>query len=105
MLTREGGTVVLSRLFDLSIAQTVVPLPCFFASVSSLKTHLVPVDYVELLQAAEHPLYLVSAYDIANCSSEQRLRMNAALSRSKEKGTAILMDSGNYESFWRCDRL
>lgn len=96
---------MLSRLFDLSIAQTVIPLPCFFASVSSVKTNLMPVDYIELLDAAAHPLFLVSAYDIANCSPGQRPRMNAALSRSKERGTAILMDSGNYEGFWKGDRL
>ena len=27
--------------------------------------------------------------------------MNAALSRSKKRGAAILMDSGNYEGFWK----
>lgn len=29
--------------------------------------------------------------------------MNAALNNSKEKGTAILMDSGNYEGYWKGD--
>lgn len=90
-----------ARTFDLSIAQTVLPLPCFFPSVSSVKTNLMPVDYVELLDAAAHPLFLASAYDIAHCPPEYRPRMNAALSRSKERGAAILMDSGNYEGFWK----
>ncbi len=96
---------MLSRLFDLSIAQAVIPLPCFFPSVSSVKTNLMPVDYVELLDAAAHPLFLVSAYDIANCSTGQRQHMNAALSRSKERGSVILMDSGNYEAYWKGDRM
>lgn len=90
-----------SRAFDLSIAQTVVQLPCFFPSVSSVKTNLMPVDYVELLDAAAHPLFLTSAYDIANCPPDQRQRMSAALSRSKGRGAVILMDSGNYEGFWK----
>ncbi len=90
-----------SRIFELPILQTVIPLPCFFPSVSSVKTKLLPVDYVELLDAAAHPLFLASAYDIANCSPEQHARMNAALSRSMRRGTAILMDSGNYEGFWK----
>lgn len=90
-----------NRTFDLSIAQTVIPLPCFFPSVSSVKTNLMPVDYVELLDAAAHPLFLASAFDIANCLPEQRSRINAVLSRSKMRGTAILMDSGNYEGFWK----
>lgn len=89
------------RTFELSVAQTVIPLPCFFPSVSSVKTNLMPVDYVELLCAAGHPLFLASAFDIANCPPEHLPRMNAALSRSKERGTAILMDSGNYEGFWK----
>jgi queuine/archaeosine tRNA-ribosyltransferase len=101
MLTTEEETVAQNRTFDLSIAQTVIPLPCFFPSVSSVKTNLMPVDYVELLDAATHPLLLVSAYDIANCPPEQRPRINAALSRSKKRGAAILLDSGNYEGFWK----
>ena len=93
--------MALSRTFYLPIAQTVVPLPCFFPSVSSVKTNLMPVDYMELLDAATHPLFLASAYDIATCPPDQRARINAALSRSKGRGTAILMDSGNYEGFWK----
>ena len=93
--------MVQSRIFHLPIAKTAIQLPCFFPSVSSVKTNLMPVDYVELLDASAHPLFLVSAYDIANCPTEQRLRMNNALRRSKERGTVILMDSGNYESFWK----
>jgi queuine/archaeosine tRNA-ribosyltransferase len=94
-------TMAQSRTFDLSIAQTVVPLPCFFPSVSSVKTNLMPVDYVELLDAAAHPLFLASAYDIANCPPAHRSRMDAALGRGKARGTVILMDSGNYEGFWK----
>lgn len=90
-----------SRKFDLSIAQRVIPQPCFFPSVSSVKTNLRPVDFVELLDTAEHPLFLASAYDIAHCLPEQRARMDAVLGRSKERGTAILMDCGNYEGFWK----
>jgi len=49
MLTTEDDTLAQDRTFDLSIAQTVIELPCFFfPSVSSVKTNLMPVDYVEL---------------------------------------------------------
>jgi len=48
MMTEEGR-MAQNRTFDLPIAQTVIALPCFFPSVSSLKTHLMPVDYVVLL--------------------------------------------------------
>ena len=63
-----------------------------------------PVDYVELLVAASHSLFLVSAYDIAHCTDDQRQRMDTALTKSKERDDVILMDSGNYESFWKDDR-
>lgn len=98
----EKAIIAESRQIELCIAQTSIRLPCFFPSVSSVKTNLMPVDYVELLDAA-HPLYLASAYDIANSSPEHRPRIDAALNRSKERGTVILMDSGNYEGFWKGD--
>ena len=89
---------------ELYIAQTALPLPCFFPSVSSVKTNLMPVDYVELLDTAAHPLFLVSAYDVFKCTVGQRQRFDAALARSKERGSVILMDSGKYEGFWKDDR-
>ncbi|MBE9581518.1 MAG: hypothetical protein IMF18_07865 [Proteobacteria bacterium] len=97
----EGDLMAESRQFELCVAQTVLHLPCFFPSVSSVKTNLLPLYYVELLDAAAHPLFLVSAYDIANSSAEHRLRMDATLKSSVERGTVILMDSGNYEGFWK----
>lgn len=96
-------TMAHTRKFELCIAQSMVQFPCFFPSVSSVKTNLMPVDYVELLNAAAHPLFLVSAYDIANAPADHRTRLDAALNRSKKDGTAILMDSGNYERFWKGD--
>ncbi len=92
-----------TRQFEICIAQMVVPMPCFFPSVSSVKTNLMPVDYVELLDASSYPLFLISAYDIANSIPEHRKRMDSALKRSKANHKAILMDSGNYESFWKGD--
>ena len=88
---------------ELYIAQTALPMPCFFPSVSSVKTNLMPVDYVELLDAAAHSLFLVSAYDILKCPVDQRPRFDAALVRSKKCGSVILLDSGNYEGFWKAD--
>lgn len=95
--------MAVNRNTELCIAQTALPMPCFFPSVSSVKTNLMPVDYVELLDAAAHPLFLASAYDIASCPDDHRLRLDAALTRSKERGQVIFMDSGNYEGFWKGD--
>ncbi len=95
---------MVDRKFTLCLGGNAVPLPCFFPSVSSVKTNLMSVDYVELLDAAAHPLYLVSAYDIAKSCAEHKQRIDDALKRSKGRGSTILMDSGNYEAFWRGDK-
>ena len=92
-----------TRYMELHVGGTALQLPCFFPSVSSVRTNLKPVDYIDLLDLSGHPLFLVSAYDLAHCSDNQRQCMDIALKRSKERGSAILMDSGNYESFWKSD--
>ena len=93
----------INRGMELYIAETVLQLPCFFPSVSSIRTNLNPVDYVELLDLSGHSHFLVSAYDLFHCTDDQYQRMNTALNQSKERGSVILMDSGNYESFWKDD--
>lgn len=76
-------------------------LPAFFPSVSSIKTNFCPLDYVELLIASGAPQFLVSAYDIAE--SSEKAQMKIAIERSLDRGTIILLDSGNYESYWKGD--
>lgn len=90
---------------SLHVAGTVIQLPCFFPSVSSVRTNLKPVDYIELLSLCRYPIFLISAYDLAHCSKSQRERIDKILKQSKEHGSAILMDSGNYESFWKDDKM
>ncbi len=93
--------MAVERKQKIVIAGKTVPLPCFFPSVSSVKTNLLPVDYIELLAAAAHPLYLISAYDIASSSPEHQHRILCAIRQSRTKGSVILLDSGNYEGFWK----
>ena len=92
------------RIRELCIAQTTLTIPCFFPSVSSVKTNLMPADYVEFLATTGYPLFLVSANDIYHCAEDQRSRMDTALMHSKERGAVILLDSGNYESYWKNDK-
>ena len=63
--------MTISRDMELYIAGTVLQLPCFFPSVSSVRTNLNPVDYVELLDLSGHPHFLVSAYDLSHCPDDQ----------------------------------
>jgi hypothetical protein len=96
-----GYAMTVTRKDSLCLAGATVSLPCFFPSVSSVKTNLLPVDYIELLAAVAHPLYLVSAYDIASSCPEHQQRIASALTQSRAKGSAVLLDSGNYEGFWK----
>ena len=90
-----------TKKYTIGLAGKTVALPCFFPSVSSVKTNLMPVDYIELLAAAVYPLYLVSAYDIAGSSPEHQQRIHCAIRQTRTRGSVILLDSGNYEGFWK----
>lgn len=87
----------------LLIGGRALTLPVLFPSVSSVKTNLRPVDYVEVLTAIQEPQFLVSAYDIANAATGERKRLVRRLAEAA-KEACLLMDSGNYESFWHRDR-
>ncbi|MXV84144.1 hypothetical protein F4Z98_12340 [Candidatus Poribacteria bacterium] len=94
-----------NRKTELRVAETVLPLPCFFPSVSSVvKTDMTPTDHIQLLGFSAHSLFLISAYDVANCTYQDRKRIKTALDKSKKHGAVILMDSGNYEGFWKVDK-
>jgi len=78
-------------------------LPCFFPSVSTVKTNLAPSQYIQILQALGFPQFLVSAYDYVNSEDSERDAFLENLTRAKENGSTVLLDSGNYESFWERD--
>jgi queuine/archaeosine tRNA-ribosyltransferase len=74
----------------------------FFPSVSSVKTALLPVEYVRLL-AALKPIdgnFLVSAFDLAALTGDDRDKVAEFLDCTTKAGRVVLMDSGNYESYW-----
>lgn len=78
-------------------------LPIYFPSISSVKTGLSPFDYYNILKALKQSHFLVSSFDIEK--SFQRDEFIAALkSNRKEDDSIILMDSGNYESYWIRDK-
>lgn len=88
----------------LPIYGLAVDLPCFFPSISSVKTNLSLVDYLRILSSLQYPQFLVSAYDISQLPHEQRREAEALLTGAAERGSIVLMDSGNYESYWKRDR-
>ncbi|HZK61314.1 MAG TPA: hypothetical protein VFC41_04510, partial [Anaerovoracaceae bacterium] len=85
------------------IGKKILQLPCFFASVSSVKTSFSPADYVEFLEAFGYPSYLVSAYDVINSKPSLNKFNNIKIQFKEERDSVILLDSGNYEAYWLRD--
>lgn len=90
-----------SRPSLLCIGGKELPLPVFFPSISSVKTALPPQDYLDVLSSLVgfNSQFLVSAYDLATIAEPESAVQ--VLQASREAGALILMDSGNYESFWK----
>lgn len=91
----------IDRPTNIHLGGVDLALPAFFPSVSSIKANLSPIDYVQLLASTSMPQFLVSAYDIANCPEQEA--MTAAIDAALGERTIILLDSGNYESYWMRD--
>lgn len=81
------------------IGGRALPTPHYFPSISSLKTNLQPTAYFEVLSRLGHPSFLVSAYDIEHARSKSQF-IAALKKHRRSHRTLVLMDSGNYESFW-----
>jgi queuine/archaeosine tRNA-ribosyltransferase len=78
-------------------------MPCFFASVSSVKTNLAPGQYLRVLRTVGTDAFLISAYDIAHATPKECREISAALAKADKVGQSLLIDSGNYESYWKSD--
>jgi queuine/archaeosine tRNA-ribosyltransferase len=91
----------IDRPTNIHLGGVDLALPAFFPSVSSIKTNLSPFDYVQLLASTGMPQFLVSAYDLANCPEQEA--MTATIDAALRERTIILLDSGNYESYWMRD--
>lgn len=93
----------LMRARSLKIGKTELGLPIFFPSVSSVKTTMAPLEYVRVINAlrATNGQFLVSAFDLGRTNNEERAALQSELTQAREAGTVVLMDSGNYESYWK----
>jgi queuine/archaeosine tRNA-ribosyltransferase len=91
-----------SRLANLDTGNSKVSLPAFFPSVSSVKTSMPPADYIALLRAMVSiaPQFLVSAFDLMRATADAKTNMAENLEEALRNNAVVLMDSGNYESYW-----
>jgi hypothetical protein len=93
----------LKRPHELNLDEHVISMPCYFPSISSIKTNLSPLSYLQVLCAVEYPLFLISAYDIHQSIPGDQEKIHVLLKNANNKGELVLLDSGNYESYWKKD--
>ena len=93
----------IQRPQSLSVARVELPTPIFFPSISTVKTACTPLEYVGVLNALNviNGQYLVSAFDLAHADVGAQAELKRGLDAATEAGTIVLMDSGNYESYWK----
>ncbi len=92
-----------AALSALDLPGARLALPLYFPSVSSVKTSLPPVDYVRVLVALSSwwRCFLVSAFDLAHSTDGDQDDLRHLLNQAKAAGTLVMMDSGNYERYWK----
>lgn len=93
----------LLRKSFLPVRGKAIKLPVYFPSISSVKTGLSPFDYFKVLKALGQSHFLVSAFDIDKSLKREEF-INALKENRKTDGSIVLMDSGNYESYWIRDK-
>jgi queuine/archaeosine tRNA-ribosyltransferase len=91
----------IARPSSFLIGKKRLALPAFFPSVSSVKTALLPEEYLQLLASLTGVVdkFLMSAFDLD--AIERPNEAMASLMKARQGGSIALMDSGNYESFWK----
>jgi queuine/archaeosine tRNA-ribosyltransferase len=99
----DSNVVAVERRLNMPIGGSSIPLPCYFPAISSVKTQLPPLEYLQVLKAFEHPQLLISAYDIYNSRERERKKIELLLSSLYHDNVSILLDSGHYERFWKED--
>lgn len=91
------------RKFELGVGGSIIPLPHFFPAISSIKTNLPPTEYLRVLLTVQYPAFLLSAYDVFHEPEKDVNALAGLLKQAIQNKLVVLLDSGNYESYWRND--
>lgn len=78
----------------------VLRLPSYFASISSIKSNECTLGYLKILDIYKDIPFLVSAFDIYYADEKSQLKIKEILEKQKELKRTVIIDSGNYESYW-----
>ena len=90
-----------SRPEKLVLGRHTLSVPVFFPSISTVKTTLTLFEYLKILVSLReiNQQFLLSAFDLDRSCSDAGVEQ--WLKAAHEAGTTMLMDSGNYESYWK----
>jgi len=93
--------MTIARPKEIVLGNVNLPTPVFFPSISTIKTALTPVQYLSTLHSLRNlkKQFLVSAFDLSRSSDGDELAQ--CLIAAQAAGVTVLMDSGNYESYWK----
>ncbi len=93
--------MTIARPEEIDFGGTRLATPVFFPSISTIKTALAPAEYLATLHSLRdmNRQFLVSAFDLGRSGDGNGLMQ--CLTAAQEAGATVLMDSGNYESYWK----
>ncbi len=93
--------MAIARPKEIDIGTVRLPTPIFFPSISTIKTALSPAQYLAALHSLRdlNKQFLVSAFDLSRSGDGDGLAQ--CLIAAQAAGVTVLMDSGNYESYWK----
>lgn len=94
----------MDRATKLALCGQSLLLPCFFPSISSVKTNFRPSEYLSIVVGLREPQFLVSALDLFHANKQEKAASVEHLAAARSSGSVVLLDSGNYESYWKHDR-
>lgn len=98
-------TTMITRLEEITLSGNRLAMPVFFPSVSTVKTALAPSEYLATLHSLRdiNQQFLVSAFDLGRSHNGDGLKH--WLTAAQDTGATVLMDSGNYESYWKDEQV
>ena len=93
--------MAIARPEEIMLGDTRLTTPVFFPSISTVKTALPPEEYITTLYSLRdmNQQFLVSAFDLGRSGNGDGIAQ--WLATAQEAGATVLMDSGNYESYWK----
>ncbi len=100
MALQSNSEQRVERLIGNSVSGNYYNYPWYFASISTVKTNLSPLEYFKIINSLQYDKTLISAFDLALHCDGHKKEVRKELKNAQMKHRTVLMDSGNYEKYW-----